>query len=390
MGSHTTTKTITGTTGWKSPGKVSQYNEYGKVNNTTCYPFLNLASILSLGTDYAYIDPNKGGLYGSSYRGPRVYTYNYGFNTHFAGLPQSATNIKINNIHVLERIKRQTVTGGGIRDYLVKLKTGSSLTDLGYGFNHANTTSWPTSNYIDKIYSKKAQGFSGCDTSYWGASVVSKDHVSNYNFGCVLQCEGILPGWQTPRLYGIQMKIDYQYDLVSTYWVDPKFSTTAVAPKSVLEIGEVTSISVTNRVTNNESGTIPPTVISLSGGLSFLDGSKTCTIPSETVSSTYNKTTTVKLKGISSGQQQVKISNPATYTNTAPLSYNVIVNSPPESEEPIDQSILYISGCNFISNKATNGYGGAIYNSSTIQNDNTSNFTGNTATSGGNDIYIKP
>lgn len=266
----TKTTSTSKTTGWKNPQNISQYTT--NVNSGACYAFTNLAGATIAGYTYAYI-PNTG--VNSSHRGPRVYAYNYGFN-----LPTNGS-VTINAVHIRQRVTKGT-NQGGIEDNIVRLKTSTSLSNTGNGTNRASGSNWTTKSYAYRTYSYSPNG--------WGLTL-TRELLNSYYFGCLLQCIGTSSTWAIPWMDGIEMKIDYTHHITTV--INPVYSQTQTVSKTTVQVdGQKTDLTITQKNTNNATGTFPLTTITLSSGLYFSDGTQYKTIPSISTPEGWVRTTT--------------------------------------------------------------------------------------------------
>lgn len=189
---------ITKTTGWLKPSQVNQYSKYGKVNQYTCYAYSDLFDVKKKDSHYAYI-PLSGGV-NSTHKSARVYCSGYGFQ-----IPNNATITKI-LIRQTRCMGTTPYKGSYIKDYLIKLKTGASITDLGVGNNLSDGAIW----------NSKSRGFGtyesgdkfGTVQEVWGVNITPAV-ANNQNFGCVVQCIGSDKRWHQPKLDCVEMCIYY-------------------------------------------------------------------------------------------------------------------------------------------------------------------------------------
>lgn len=190
---------ITKDTGWQLPTAVTQYNEYGKVNQTICYAYSNLVYLKKRDNTVASIEGDGGvNLITAS---PIVYTYGYKFN-----IPDNAT---ITKIQVRIRRKCNTTTAKssqGIKDQVVRLKTGASVTNYGEGTNQADGAKWSSRELglSDYTYGNTKE------TVYeqWGMNVTPA-MANNSNFGVVSQCIGLSEAMMQPVIDSVEINITY-------------------------------------------------------------------------------------------------------------------------------------------------------------------------------------
>ena len=138
------TVTTEKSTGWVSPSKVSQYTT--NVNSGACYAYSNLSNSRIVDGSYAYI-PSSGGV-NSSHKSPRVYFYGFPFK-----LPTNGT-VEITEVLIRQRVMKN-VYGGGIKDYIVKLKDVNSSSNTGIGSNLASSSAWSEKTLKYRNYSYK-------------------------------------------------------------------------------------------------------------------------------------------------------------------------------------------------------------------------------------------
>lgn len=178
-------------TGWKHGRKIAQYNKFSKVNEKKCYALTSLNGIIDK-REFSWATQSDGGV-SSTILSPRIYTYDYGFN-----IPEFATILKV-VVRVTASAKNRDV-----KDYLVTLKTGASLSDEGVGINQSEDMLW--GRYIG---SSREFGDDELCEEQWGISLTPSD-VNNSNFGCVYQFCGIFEDkLSTGKLSDIAMKVYY-------------------------------------------------------------------------------------------------------------------------------------------------------------------------------------
>lgn len=277
------TVTTEKSTGWVTPSKVSQYTT--NVNSGTCYAYTNLSNSRVIDGSYAYI-PSSGGV-NSSHKSPRVYFYGFPFN-----LPTTGT-VEITEVLIRQRVMKN-VYGGGIKDYIVKLKDKDSAANTGIGSNLASSSLWSEKTLKYQSYSYKP-------------SSLSRSYVNDSGFGCIVQCVGTSSTWVTPAIDGVEMAIRYKHSVT----VNPTYSQTQNLNTSQVKInGQKTNLTITQKNTNSTSGSFPGTTVTLSGGLCFSDGTTSKSIAAVNTSSGWSRTTTFSnIYCTKSGTGSITISN---------------------------------------------------------------------------------
>jgi len=299
------------TTGWKTPNNISQYTT--NVNSGECYAYSNLIAAIDAGGSYAYIT-SSGGV-NSSHKSPRVYGYNFGFN-----LPSNG-DVTITAVHIRQRVTKGT-NQGAIEDYIVRLKTTTSLSNTGNGTNRAASNDWTTKSFAYRTYSYSPSG--------WGLTL-TRELVNSSYFGCLLQCIGTSSTWAIPWLDGIEMKIDYIHSITTT--VNPVYSQSNSLSNSQVQVnGQKTSLTIVQQNTNNATGTFPVTTVSLSEGLYFSDGTQSKTIPSVSTPEGWVRNTIYSdIYCTSPGTGTVTIYNSLFGTktiNVTKLAENIVIPDP--------------------------------------------------------------
>lgn len=217
-------------TGWHLPTQVAQYNEYGKVNQETCYAYSNLEFLKK--RDNTCISMSGDGGVNNTHHSPIIYTYGYKFN-----IPENAT---ITKIQVRQRRKCNTLqqkTEQGIKDRVIRLKIGASISDYGEGHNNSIEAKWSSKEVGLADYTV---GNEDDSTVYqtWGLTVTPA-MANSQNFGCVVQCTGKTSVMMQPVIDCIEMNITYT-----------QLGTTTTTPDKTTEnvVNPNQSIQTTSRV----------------------------------------------------------------------------------------------------------------------------------------------
>ena len=194
-------------TGWKTPSNIKQDSRKKLNNGHMCYAFHDLKDITRDDMHYAYI-PTSGGIT-NIHRSPAIYTSNYGFN-----IPATATIKRVGVKIVCQQMtdpKRKYNRGGklcghSISKYeTIKLKTGTSTTDLGVGNNKAGTAKLPY-----KKWTTDAEATHWYTVQEWGVTL-TPDVINSSNFGAVTQFIGTEKnGWCMPSVAKIQINVEYE------------------------------------------------------------------------------------------------------------------------------------------------------------------------------------
>lgn len=194
------TDIITKDTGWHLPTQINQYNEYGVVNQETCYAYSNLEYIKKRDGTCASI-AGDGGV-NNTHHSPILYCSGFKFN-----IPENAT---ITKIQVRQRRKcntQQQKTEEGIKDRVIRLKIGASVTDYGEGHNNSEEAKW---NAKENGLADYTIGNDEDKTVFqvWGFTV-TPPMANNPNFGCVFQCTGKTSAMMQPVIDSVEMNITY-------------------------------------------------------------------------------------------------------------------------------------------------------------------------------------
>ena len=187
-------------TGWHITNNITQWTDYGNVNETTCYAYSNLDYLKKRDNTCASI-AGDGGV-NSTHGSPVLHCSNFKFN-----IPNNAT---ITKIEVRQRRKcntKQQNTKEGIVDRIIRLKVGAGDKNYGEGINNSTDAKWVNKESELKDYTS---GNYDDLTVYdvWGIEVTPA-MANNQNFGCVLQSIGTTDTMMQPVIDCVEIKITY-------------------------------------------------------------------------------------------------------------------------------------------------------------------------------------
>lgn len=187
-------------TGWHLPNNITQWTDYGNVNQTTCYAYSNLDYLKKRDNTCASI-AGDGGV-NATHGSPVLHCSNFKFN-----IPDNAI---ITKITVRQRRKcntKQQSTKEAIIDRVIRLKIGAGDKNYGEGHNNSDGVKWANKESELREYtSGNYDDLSVYDV--WGI-VVTPAMANNQNFGCVLQCIGTTDAMMQPVIDCVEMNITY-------------------------------------------------------------------------------------------------------------------------------------------------------------------------------------
>ena len=262
----------------------------------------------------SYSQMNYSATGGSAESTGSIFFYGYGFDS---VVPLGA---KILRIDTRAMVSSQVTNGiPKIGWHVIRLRTQDDNTNLGWGSTRYGEEDWPA-NPTERDVTGSAQPG---ESDSWGGTEIYDAHVRSSNFGCRLQ--GSIPanspkGWV--RLYHVYMRV--QYELSTQVWVDPIYSLSlGLNPNTIKSDGSNPStLSILHANTNNESGTLPSTTVTIqnNGVCCFSDGTFTKTIGSRSTSAGQTLTDNLTIIGLNIGTSTITVK---CGSNTKTINMNV-------------------------------------------------------------------
>ena len=354
MGVYKQFKKVNGTTGWKSPCNVKTNNVYGRNE------WLNLKNLLYY-DDSTYTICSNGvtkDIYSDN-----IYFYDFGFN-----IPLE-DNLSITNVSVRFKCLNDTMGGGAIIDDLLRVMDTSTDDGLNVENNNVKNEYWSNQSIKEVIY--KFDDLLSYD--------LTRSLVNDSSFGFTYRCKGTSDNKQVPLIYGLQVKVDYNYTDVLDTIVNSQYDVTASLSTSVIsKVGYSSILRVSSTVVNNQAGVINNIYVSLSDNLCFADNTTSKVIEGKNTDNSYSETNQYTIIGSNVGIGTVSI----TGSN---LTEDIVLTVLVENDNVYNDKLISVHNSNF-NNNSSSSYGGGWYNAN---NSITANnyFSNNSATTAGADYY---
>ena len=330
-------------TGWISPNNAVGSGTYGEGE------WLNLDNILYY-NDHTYATIPEGVT--TEVKGQTITCTDFEYE-----LPE---NVDIESIDVRIRVLDSTNGGGGIRDH--QLIINNTMLDK------INQQAWDEEKATENIYTLQT------DT-------LPEDITVQYQ----ITGTGTYPN--KPYIYGLQIKINYNYYDDISYEETTLYETNATITRTLLKsLSSLTVLRINRHVLNSMSGLYGALIITLSDELQFSDGATSKTIPATNTTELWDNTLTYNLKPVKAGLGTIII-------NGSSLNEEIILYCLVDTTNLYNDHFTNLDENIFINNTATSR-GGGIYNNSFLNNNNPY-YQGNTATVEGANVYnaktrIKP
>lgn len=208
-------------TGWCDPHKIAQCTTYQGKNFAKWFN-IDPAKLDEPNTQRHY-DLSAVTNYVVSANKPTAILYAYGYNFNIP-----ATSI-IKKVELRRVVCADDITRDRVKDSIVKLKVGASVSDYGVGNNKSEGTTWVTHAYAHRNGMQYITTTHDDNTSvkdFWGVEL-TPEMVNNENFGMLTQMVGTGSSGHKLYLDAIQIKITYAEGEVNTIVqkpvVDPEY-----------------------------------------------------------------------------------------------------------------------------------------------------------------------